>query len=185
MPVLRDHYNFITSSHSNIDDDGDGDDVSGEFSCVILEAAWARSPLRSDLIEKPLDVTLRHDVFRHHFPVAHPNDSMDSSMLAQDSQNRCPGAIHGCRGEEKPRRLVKISRSRVGTRRASFPALSTPRKILRKRPRCFEDPRASFSSDDSFSPPDGCTRMDQQVQRARAPANACTSSTTTTHDKFV
>lgn len=39
-PVLRDHYNFITSSHSNIDDDGDGDDVSDEFSCVILEVAW-------------------------------------------------------------------------------------------------------------------------------------------------
>lgn len=38
-PVFRDHYNFITSSHSNIDDDDDGDDVSGEFSCVILEAS--------------------------------------------------------------------------------------------------------------------------------------------------
>lgn len=58
--------------------------------------------------------------------------------------------------------------------RASFPALSTPRKISRKRPR--RGPSAALplllllQGDDSFSPPDGCTRMDQQVQRARAPS---------------
>lgn len=49
--MLRDHYNFITSSHSNIDDDDDdGDDLSGESSCVILEVVRAdtRSPLGSD-----------------------------------------------------------------------------------------------------------------------------------------
>jgi len=114
-PVLRDHYNFITSSHSNIDDDGDGDDVSGEFSCVILEAAWARSPLRSDLIEPPLDATLGHDVFRRHFPVAHTSDSMDLNDCTRFLKSRRPGEILQVAGEEKPRRLVEISRSRVGT----------------------------------------------------------------------
>ena len=64
-PVLRDHYNFITSSHSNIDDDGDGDDVSNEFSCVILEVTWdALTSSKQFNWETARCDTLGHDVFR-------------------------------------------------------------------------------------------------------------------------
>lgn len=158
--------------------------MSGEFSCVILETARARSPLGSDLIRRPLDASLGHDVFRHHIPSCtyeRFDGLVDDCTRFSKSSSRGDLRLQARRNLESRGNLT-FSSWHV---RTSFPALSTLRKILRKRPRRFEDPRASCSSDDSFSPPDGCTRMDQQVQRERAPASTCASSTTTTRDKFV
>lgn len=116
----------------------------------FLKSLGTRSPLRSNLIERPLDAIHWDDVFRYHFLVALTNDSMDSSMIAQDSRNRRPGAIYG--SEEKNLHMTSCENLTFSSWhvRANFPALSTPRKILRKRPRRFENPQAGFSGVEFF-----------------------------------
>lgn len=120
-PVARDHYNFITSSHSNIDDDGDGDDVSGEFSYVILAAAWARSPFRCDLIGSSPDASLEHwDVFRHHLHMRTTRCGLvdDRSRILETAVSERFTVVT----RKRPRAShVEISRSRVGTLGRGFP----------------------------------------------------------------
>jgi len=120
----------------------------------FLKSLGTRSPLRSNLIERPLDAT--------HW------DTTSSVSLPCCTYERFDGFVDDCTRFSKSRRIperymvagekknlymtsyLKISRSRVGTLGRVFRRFQRSRKILRKRPRRFENLQAGFSGVEFF-----------------------------------